>query len=426
MLYLDSSFKLFGIQEGARFFIGEEYRELVALSPAAYKEDRRRFLTTGIFVSCLSVAGIVIYLSPMLGVALVSVVGLYLLLSKHLADFAFLLAFSLIAGAMVTLEMIQFTFFSQAEYLLARQADPLQLLVSFDLWGPRYLLAYPAVLLADRFALDLDLAFTIYSLFGLTVVIFLIVKYCELAKFFSPATAGKHAAQIILGGAWLALCPFMNGRLIIAFAGISLLLCGQVYVLHGQKFTPGAILLQTAGVFLALMTTGTVMVAFGQMLLGGFLINRTLPKNRRLRGAAVVVILLSLGALLPFIYKGMLKNIPFFGGSIISMLRHGLGQMFFLEEALSTQAGAALFLAGLAALLIGQRLRRRNPFLLPAWLCIPVALFLGLFGYSTMLMFLPSLMILGVYLVLHIASAAIGGAPIPQRAAPCWSKNLSI
>jgi hypothetical protein len=200
-----------------------------------------------------------------------------------------------------------------------------------------------------------------------------------------------------------------------SFLGMALVLAGQIDAIRRTRLTVASAVLQAVGVFFTLMTTGTVMVAFAQMLGGSLLISNFLSAQDRIRRSRPLAILIVFTILLfPFVYQGTAKNAEFFGGSAIGLLSHGAGALFLLEPTITMSLFIFVVLIAAALVVVRYSWIRNNPALLPAWLAVPIALVGGLFGYSTMLMALPALMILGLYMLLRFLRelpAGRAGAP---------------
>jgi len=373
-------------------------------SSVALTAYERRFFQIALWAPAASLALAVIILFPAQGLALTAAISICWLVSSRFSDFVFFLLLGAAATVMVLLGAIRFTFFPQAAYLLRRNADPAGLILDFQLWGPRYLLSYPAVLLSRWLEIDLNLAFTIYGLFCMGILVMVIVRCCDGAVLSGRFPEQRYLCQFLVGTSWLLIACFMNGRLMLSFLGMALVLAGQIGAIQRAKLTVASVVLQAVGAFFTLMTTGTVMVAFAQMLGGSLLIGNFLSAQDRIQKTRSFLILTTFAILLlPFVYQGTAKNAEFFGGNVIGLLSHGAGSLFLLEPTITMSLLIVTVLIVAALVVVRHGWVRRNPALLPAWLAVPIALVGGLFGYSTMLMALPSLMILGVYGVLNFA-----------------------
>lgn len=405
-------------------------REATTLRVAVNRLPRtvaeRRFLRAAWLVPVASLWFLCLFLWPILGLGILGGGLLLFLLIGRPSDLVFLLLVVVAAAVMVNRGLIRFTFFEQAFSLLKLGANPLDLLLSSNLWGPRYLLAYPAVMLSQWLDLDINLAFTIWGMFSMTVVIMLTVKYCDTAGFFGTSSVHRFIAQFVVACFWLSVSCFMNGRQMNSFLGTTLIAYGQVSALRGRKLGPRSILLQSVGVFLALMSSGTAVVGSTQFLLGTLLINRNLPKEGRLhRSAAFPLALVSGSLVVPFVYQGLIKSRDFYESDYLDMLTHGAGALFFLEGTITVQVALLLLLMTLGFVLLGRRLTRDNPYLMPACLLLPLSVFMGLYGYAMMTMALPALLVLGIYGASHLGVVVTDrGAMTPPNLPSKW-KTIS-
>lgn len=314
-------------------------------------------------------------------------------------------------GVTAIVGLVDLRFVPQVLDLANANADPIALLSQGNLWGPRYAIIYPSVALASQSRVGLDEAFTAYGAGLLTIEAFTLMTTVREAN-------RANDRQIVLPGLVLglmvaAVATGMNGRLIPAHLGMSLVLLAQTRVFLRQASRPIDWCLMAVGLFLALMTTGTVVAAALQVVVGTLLIQRTFRVRTRIATFAVLTVLTLLFGTI--IAAGVEKNIEFFStgsastGSLADalpgLLSHGLG-WFLLTTPL---AGAvAILLLALATLLLLPRylrLARSGDGLTVAFLCVPIALATGEFGYSTLTMGLPAVEIIVASAICRLIAA---------------------
>lgn len=304
------------------------------------------------------------------------------------------LASSLILVA-VQSEVVQFTYPPQAKRLLDATADPIQMLLGLDLWGPRYLLSYPGVVLRNLSGASLDRGYTIYAaalmLLWLQLAARSVLRAC--ARFGQSGPMLRTAIVLMVALQVLAVATRMNGRLIPAFLGMALILDAQLDV---RRSGAGWLARLALGVFFTMMSSGTMMVGLTQAIVGHALSALRLSPRpwRALRQIVTVGAAVSL-VFAPIIGAGIEKNLQFYGGSVVAMLTHGAGQLLYVRDVgLLLISIAAISGVMLIATLLVMHLRRSWRELDSLLVALPIAAGLGLFGYSTLLMCIPALIAL--------------------------------
>jgi hypothetical protein len=250
--------------------------------------------------------------------------------------------------------------------------NPFTLFLDQDLWWARYLVAYPSIAAMDQWGMRFADAFALYCTALLPITATVLLASVRTWRRLDERTAflvGLGFAVVVA-----AIATQMNGRLIPAHIGM-------------------------VGLVLSHMTSGTGLVAYAVVIAGGALIMAI--GIDRLRIAALLWFLSAMFA--PLLYRDLLKNLDFYGGgpaAIVTMLDHGPGT--FLRR-MPIVIPLALAAVGVV-LAVLWRLRRRllaipRP-LWPAVLAIPVTSVGGLYGYSTLSMGLPVLLLLAMTAVL--------------------------
>ena len=291
--------------------------------------------------------------------------------------------------------------------LMVRGVDPLRLVAQQDIWWARYLVAYPAILMTDHWGMRFTDAFALYSAALLPVTALVLLgsvrvwrRLAELEAFF----VGIGIALVIV-----AIATQMNGRLIAAHIGMAMILLAQSRMITASRLGPREAALLALGMVLSHMTSGTGLVAFAT-LIAGLALTYALGIDR-VRTLTILWVISVIFA--PLLYRDMLKNVDFYGGgvaAVITMLDHGPGT--FLRH--SPLVAAVAVAGAVAVVVVLWRSRRRilslPRALWPAALSVPVTSIGGLYGYSTLTMGLPPLIILAT-------SAAIAWSDRRRRSA---------
>ena len=303
--------------------------------------------------------------------------------------------------AVIELALTRFTVFDQFRLLFDQKAAPIDLLLRMDLWGPRYVIAYPAVLIAERWDVSLDEAFGYFMAALLAVQAFVLTKTVEKAVADQRSLGRSKVGIAALFVIWVfGLGQFMNGRLVPAHLGMALVLYAQVVCcLRGRVGAVGW-LLQAAGLLLSMMTSGTMMVAFFQIALMPVIMMGAGIRARRWLPLILSTLLILLAAW-PLVRDGIDKNLTFWGGSgqpLITMLEHGWGEFFQGQPLLVFVVGTV----GAVYAFATSRVWRRQRVLRPLLLNLPLATLCGLYGYSTLSMGLPALAILPTTAVIGV------------------------
>lgn len=320
------------------------------------------------------------------------------------------IGFSSLAAAAAVIDL---KFVPQVADLAAANADPLIQILDGRLWGPRYAVVYPSVVLAHELHVPLNEAFTAYGCGLLAVeafVLFLVVGQLSRREGAQVPAAGVLIVVMVLG-----IATAMNGRLIPAHLGMSLILLAQTTSIQRKRTAVWLWILTGGGLFLALMTTGTAVAALVQVAGGGLLLQ---IRARQDRGRSLVALSLLLLLIGPFVWQGMEKNVQFFGGpsagfeSVIEafpgLLTHGAGSLLLVSPlALVVGILTGLIAARLFLLIFTPMVRGGDP-QAALFLCLPVAFVTGLFGYSTLTMGLPALEVLTAVWILRASRLAVG------------------
>jgi len=205
-----------------------------------------------------------------------------------------------------------------------------------------------------------------------------------------------HAGRAVSFGVFVGLSLFMNGRLSFAFLGMALLL----YVLMrrglGRASNLRTVVWFPLVLWLTSVSSGTFTVALGTMMVWAVTLLFTRYPSVRLRDA-VLLAPLAAGALAlsPVMLLYIRKNVDYYGGGIegfFNMLNHGPGMVIATvgPEIVTPLAIIGLLLGGFLVAVV----LTRNRAIAPPTVAVVVSMAVGVFGFSTLLMGLPGLVVL--------------------------------
>lgn len=301
---------------------------------------------------------------------------------------------------LIGLGIVQFSLWNQITDIISYNTDPVSLLLSGHLHALRFAVVFPALWVALMTGWDQDLIFTAW------VGIAILLCSIQVARASSLALVGNESLRrwtlfpslLVFIGISFA----MNGRIAFAFAGIACLLVSQLrWHLGIHRKLTGFLLGQLGSLILMSVSTGTFMV--GALVILTFALSQPVIRDGQyLRrheaihfGSALLVIL----SLYPLLGKSLLKNIDFYGGGfvgLVRMLQHGLGRFFPTDTvSLLVLAGGGGFFAYHVLRLLALLVRQRHP-LAPVALGACLAMAGGLFGLSTLFVSLPALAVIGI------------------------------
>ena len=269
--------------------------------------------------------------------------------------------------------------------------SPVSLFLQQDLWWARYLVEYPSIMAMDLWGMRFVEAFALYSAALLPVTSVALLACIRVWRRLSESEA------LMVGAAFGVLVAVvasqMNGRLIPAHLGMTLILLAQARVLAQSALRAREALLMLSGLVLGHMTSGTGLVAYADLIAGG-LLPIAVGASRAQVGGVLWILSAFFG---PLLLRDLLKNVDFYGGgagAIVTMLDHGAGIVLRQYPWLALLAFGVLALVAVTAWTQRSRFDRVPRTLWPAIVAMPVTSIGGLYGYSTLSMGLPPLLIL--------------------------------
>lgn len=268
----------------------------------------------------------------------------------------------------------------------------------------RFTLVMPIFLLAEWLGVSYDWLFSI-----IVPALLLAVTYFSARSVvrFEPGLSPPRQALVVLGISifLIALSFFMNGRLMFAFTGSSILM----WALLGWEENRDRVnfIAVVCAIYLSSVSSGTFLILtfsfYFFLLVSVALRNPAICRRGVLLSYALLLVVLN-----PVLSMFVFKNLEFYGGgfgAISDMLDHGFGRLVVGSNLLLPLGGLVLLLV--AAYVFRGFVRRH-------WILVSlVVIYLagGLFGYSTALVVLPPVLVIASRLSLALIDRlAVPGA----------------
>lgn len=256
----------------------------------------------------------------------------------------------------------------------------------------RALLIFPIYLLSSLLEIDVVMVYNI-------VLVFLLFGMYRLISFITYHTINKAYPLGILIF-FISISFFMHGRILFAMFGNTLILFALFKYEYTTKLAHfNFFILICFGILFCSVSSGTMMVAIGSILLFYFLHSiRLLPFLKKKYLFIYIVAVLGLIVMLPIIIQLVSKNLNFFHGSFLLMLSHGMGKYllkyWFLVSPIVLLAPYILY--RLYLLVISYPI-----YILPLSMMV-TSLLIGVFGISSLVSGFPAY-ILFLYLIANHA-----------------------
>ena len=188
----------------------------------------------------------------------------------------------------------------------------------------RYLVIHPVYQISSISGLDLGLVYSFYVIFSALCI----SKIWDSVRksYLTP----KPSFSFLIGIPFIVLF-FINGRFIFGLLGLSILL-GCVVSLEFKKFKIKHILLIIVGFFFSSVSSGMFFVGVLFTTVSIFDIYRRRPKFITLPMKVVLIVPIIFVGYFSFVF--LQKNLTYFivhTGSILGILRHGLGFLFISD-----------------------------------------------------------------------------------------------
>lgn len=208
-----------------------------------------------------------LFVIPQMGSAIIAMILLnmiivFILPFKDLFSKILGFLYSLLLLLFVQGNWIEFEFFLQAYKLLIDNTDLLHWFSEGHVHAIRLLIAYPGYIISKVFAIELNIGFSYYCVTMFTVMYLIIID--TVLKFKKSRLRYDSETKMFFALIPFLILPFiMNGRLIAAFLGFSILIHLFVALFHGQS-RMGSIkkfLIGCLGLVLTMVSSGTMSVA---------------------------------------------------------------------------------------------------------------------------------------------------------------------
>ncbi len=360
---------------------------------------RSNWILTGIIGVLIPTYSVFFPIYPLIITGIIGGLLLYFGLTHRWIYFFLLPVFLVVNTALVKIGQIHFTFLPQLRDMI--HSKPFELLFSGHIWGPRFLVSYPSIIISDWSNWNIDSSFTIYTVILILLLVLINAKIGFFFNYIRASSPFLFGFNALICTSLLSL--LMNGRLVAAFLGISLILYVQIKKIHDRSnFKIKDVFLFFLGFFLSTVSSGTMMVTLGQIIIVSMLI----IKMNGFSVKRIMLLLIGLSFVLgPYILKMVNKNLNYYGGGVKGlyyMLAHGLGKIVMSNSTAVIVIGVLFIPLFYIFIRTIKSFNVNNPKLIPLICSLPISMACGLFGFSTALMILPSLILLFSYFLLCV------------------------
>lgn len=294
----------------------------------------------------------------------------------------------------------EFDFLPQAEALLNNNTNLLYWFSQGHVHAVRLLIAYPGYIISEWLTIGLDDGFGYYC-----IAIFLLF-YRNIIEIIKKYIYNKKNALLYYAFSCvlvLALFCLMNGRIIFAFYGLSLILLVNMQLYNGIDFSLKHLTMMIIGLILTMVSSGTLVVGTANIICGIVFSNQLrIILRKKWVWAIGVFCLPMIYIFIKYLMAMINKNVEYFGGGfygIINMLQHGLGRYLHIEN--TYDLIGIMLVGGLIVILnalIVIRWYILNSRILPIILSFNISIYGSLFGLST-----GTTSIIGIILVFFYA-----------------------
>lgn len=257
----------------------------------------------------------------------------------------------------------------------------------------RFLLVYPSLLLSELLTLPPGLVFSVY-IYLLNVLIYVFIqKFCNHVE-------GRSGHYPFILFCIFVVNFFMNGRIIFAFLGSSLLLYTFYFSTRGNlgivRFAINVLL----SLFLMSVSTGAFMVGVFALIfytMTSYL--KGLREYKRYLDSRFIIMVFILLLMLPLMSQFLEKNLSFYNWDLYSMLGHGFGRVFYSDAAVIASLLISPFVFLVGYVLYHYMMRR--DYLLAGVPIVFASSLIGMFGHSAFLSTMPVVIALFYLLVVR-------------------------
>ena len=288
-----------------------------------------------------------------------------------------------IYAILIILGIKEFSIWQQITYYLSNDfnGNNETLLSLFETNHPHFLrifILYVIYQISLFFALDITFIYNLLLLFLLFFTYIFIKKIIfDIFNFIDYKILGVLFFYFLLSF-------FMNGRIIFAIFGNTLLLYGLYFNIYSinQKITNfKLVIIVIFSLLITSVSSGTFMVCLLTIFLFYFfIIVVRFPFLEKKIIYMIFFIFIIISSIIPLITQFINKNLDFYDGSILKMLEHGFGK--YLEAYVYIVLPLLLFLPFI--FIIGYYFLSKNHKLILSFSLILSSLFIGLFGFSSL------------------------------------------
>ena len=284
----------------------------------------------------------------------------------------------------ITIGFNKYEFMPQAYYVLkglGLQAAFLRV----EFHALRLLIAYPGYLLSRVLNVDLDFGYTIYIAVCFVLTLHLFISICNNYKYQS------NINSTIILFIFCMLSHFMNGRIILAFLGFSMILYSDIKTYILNKCTCLNSWFIIFGALLSGVSSGTMTVIVLYLVISrlSFLQNGIkLSILSHVKKPGFYIQCLFFSVWIPYTFWGIIRNWIYFGGDLAALfqiIQHGAGKYAtFLLNYYSLLYLISILLGILAAIgiyIAVNWVRNNNP-CWPLHLSLFFSILGGIYGYS--------------------------------------------
>ena len=293
--------------------------------------------------------------------------------------------FFIVSMLVFFLTLKEFELLPQAKVLLDIDSNLFYWFSEGHIHAVRLLISYPGYLVSEWIGIELNEGFGFYC----TVIFLLFYRnIIELIKTFVQNEKNAVAYYLISILVTTMLFLMMNGRIIFAFYGISLILLANMQLYNGIDISIKHIFMMAVGILLTMVSSGTLVVGTATVFMGIVFSNQIKEMIRKKWLWSIGILCVPvIFVFINYFIKMVNKNITFFGGGlhgVINMLQHGLGRYLHIDN---IYAGIGFLLFGILIVILNAliilRLYQLKTRIFPIIVSFNISIYGSLFGIST-------------------------------------------
>ena len=257
----------------------------------------------------------------------------------------------------------------------------------------RLILVFPVLLAAEVLSIDSNYLFSLVLWWLISMMSLMLMRLSSYVRQSSPAL---WSPLLLIG-----VSIFMNGRGVLGLFGITLIIYNFYRNTEGLIGMKKFFFMILTGCFFCSVSSGVFSVSLCSVMLFFILkISRDFPVVKKMYLKLIGLFGLTLVALIPEMKKLIQKNLDFYGGSFIEMINHGVGNVVSVSFVLTI--AAILFLVSPIIFVKIRSLVRQHPVYLITFPAIFASSTIGVFGFLTLFICLPAVLVLIDYSVYRL------------------------